>query len=141
MGKWLGRLVALDDEKVVSPPSPVADKADRRGLVSVSAVEREGGAEEFEAADRGGDELGERSARVRARLLRWGWPLIDAEATAERLARRDREADDRVMCAGECAHYSPGRCGNHKAARLHSLELGRDMAGLLQRCPGFQSKE
>ena len=80
----------------------------------------------------------ERSARTRARLLRWGWPVGKAEAMAERLARRDNASDDRVSCAGECAHYRPGRCGNHKTARLVSPELGCDFAGLLQRCPGFQ---
>jgi len=73
----------------------------------------------------------------RARLLRWGYATVDADALAERLTRRDRSGDDRVNCT-ECASYRPGRCGNHGAALLHSHELGRDLAGLLQRCPGFQ---
>lgn len=74
----------------------------------------------------------------RARLLRWGWAEPDADALAERLARRDREHDERVSCT-DCRHYRPGRCGNHRRAGLHTSELGRDLATLLQRCPGFQS--
>ena len=74
----------------------------------------------------------------RARLLRWGYSTDDAEALAERLTRRDRSGDDRVSCT-ECASYRPGRCGNYRAALLHSADMGRDLAGLLQRCPGFQT--
>ncbi|RTL08575.1 MAG: hypothetical protein EKK62_06900 [Acidimicrobiia bacterium] len=72
----------------------------------------------------------------RARLVRWGWPVADAERLAERLVIRDREADARVSCA-DCQHYRPGRCANHAGAGLHAPEVGRVLAGLLQRCPGF----
>jgi hypothetical protein len=74
----------------------------------------------------------------RARLLRWGWAEPEAETLAERLGKRDREQDDRVSCT-DCTHYRPGRCGNHRAAGLNSPELGRDLATMLQRCPGFES--
>lgn len=74
----------------------------------------------------------------RARLLRWGWPEPEAEALADRLVRRDRELDARVSCA-DCRHYRPGRCGNHRRAGLSTPDMGRDLAGLLQRCPGFQT--
>jgi hypothetical protein len=74
----------------------------------------------------------------RERLLRWGWNAADAEAMAERLIRRDREADDRVSCAADCKHYRPGRCGNHRAADLSTPDVGRDLAALLQRCGGFE---
>jgi len=74
----------------------------------------------------------------RARLLRWGWAADDAEKLAERLARRDREHDERVSCT-DCRHYRPGRCGNHRRAGLHAPDIGRDLATLLQRCPGFQA--
>ena len=73
----------------------------------------------------------------RARLLRWGWAEPEAEKLADRLVRRDREADDRVSCI-DCRHYRPGRCGNHKRAGLCMPDLGRDLAAMLQRCPGFQ---
>jgi hypothetical protein len=63
----------------------------------------------------------------------------DADDLAERLTLRDRSGDDRVSCT-DCQHYRPGRCRNHRRAGLHSAELGRDLAGLLQRCPGFQSE-
>jgi hypothetical protein len=72
----------------------------------------------------------------RARLVRWGWPAPNAEALAERLTRRDREADPRVSCV-DCQHFRPGRCGNHRRAGLQMPDAGRDLAGLLQCCPGF----
>ena len=72
----------------------------------------------------------------RDRLLRWGWAESDAERLAERLVLRDRETDDRVSCT-ECRHYRPGHCGNYRRAGLYSSEVGRDLAGRLQRCPGF----
>lgn len=74
----------------------------------------------------------------RARLLRWGWAPHDTEALADKLVRRDREADTRVSCT-DCRHHRPGRCGNHRRAGLHGDEVGRDLAGLLQRCPGFSA--
>ena len=74
----------------------------------------------------------------RARLLRWGWAVPDAEVLAERLTLRDRSGDARVSCA-DCTHYRPGRCGNHRRAGLSGLEVGRDLAAMLQRCPGFDS--
>ena len=74
----------------------------------------------------------------RARLLRWGWAEPDAEKLAERLVKRDREHDERVSCT-DCNHYRPGRCGNHRRAGLNVADVGRDLAAMLQRCPGFQS--
>lgn len=74
----------------------------------------------------------------RDRLMRWGWPEPDAEALAERLTRRDREGDDRVSCAGDCANYRPGRCADHRLAGLHSAVVGGDLATTFQRCPGFK---
>jgi hypothetical protein len=75
----------------------------------------------------------------RDRLMRWGWVEPEAEAVAERLVLRDREADPRVACA-ECQHYRPGKCSNHRYAGLLSAEVGRDLAGLLQRCAGFKER-
>lgn len=72
----------------------------------------------------------------RARLQRLGWGSANAEALAERLVRRDRSGDTRASCT-ECQHYRPGWCANHIAAGLGTAEVGRDLAGLLQRCPGF----
>lgn len=73
----------------------------------------------------------------RARLLRWGWQELEAEVLADRLVRRDREADSRVSCA-DCRHYRPGRRGNNRAAGLLRSEIGRQLAGILQRCEGFK---
>jgi hypothetical protein len=72
--------------------------------------------------------------------MRWGWAEPEAEALAGRLVLRDRERDPRVACA-DCTHYRPGRCSNHRRAGLASAEVGRDLAGRLQRCPGFASSE
>ena len=62
----------------------------------------------------------------------------DALHVMNRLVTRDREHDERVSCT-DCRHYRPGRCGNHRRAGLHGAEVGRDLAGLLQRCPGFET--
>ena len=72
----------------------------------------------------------------RARLMGWGWPEAEAEKLADRLVQRDRDTDDRVSCT-DCQHYRPGRCGNHRRAGLHAPDVGRDLASLLQRCPGW----
>lgn len=77
------------------------------------------------------------AARV-SRMHRLGINATDADALAERLHVRDREQDDRVSCT-DCRHYRPGRCRNHRAAGMYSPELGRDLAVMLQRCPGFTS--
>lgn len=76
----------------------------------------------------------------RDRLMRWGWKEPEAEALADRLVRRDLEADTRVTCA-DCRHYKPGACGNHKAAGLCRPDVGRDLAVMLQRCPGHEPHE
>lgn len=77
-------------------------------------------------------------ARV-ALFLRRGMTGTDADDLAERLVLRDRDGDDMHVCV-ECAHYRPGRCGNHRRAMLQTSEVGRDLAGLLQRCPGYQGE-
>lgn len=73
----------------------------------------------------------------RDRLIRWGYSSPDAEALADRLTRRDLTDDDRVSCV-DCVQYRPGQCGNHRAARLDTKEIGHDLVAKLQRCPGFQ---
>lgn len=70
-------------------------------------------------------------------FLRRGIAATDADDLAERLHLRDAQGDERALCL-ECAHYRSGRCGNHRRAGLYSPDLGRNLAGLLQRCPGFQ---
>lgn len=70
-------------------------------------------------------------------LMRRGFDATDADDVAELLHLRDVQRDDRACC-GECTHYRPGRCGDHRAAGLDSAELGSDLAAMLQRCPGFQ---
>ena len=82
-------------------------------------------------------EIAQFVARV-ALFMRRGIDAADADDLAERLTLRDRDADDRVICA-ECSHYRPGRCGNHRSALLATAEVGGDLAVMLQRCPGFQS--
>jgi hypothetical protein len=69
-------------------------------------------------------------------LVRRGVSTTVADDLAERLTLRDRDGDDRRLCL-ECRHFRPGRCGNHRAAGLHSSELGRDVAAMLQRCQGY----
>lgn len=71
-----------------------------------------------------------------ARLAAWGWPEQAAERTAERIVEREA-GDDRRSCV-ECLHYRPERCADHRRAGLQAADLGRDLARLLQRCPGFR---
>lgn len=77
-----------------------------------------------------------------ARLARFtdeGVSYDDAERLADALVSRDREGDDRRLCL-ECAHLQGAgrwRCGNWLLAGLDSPEIGRDLALMLQRCPGF----
>jgi len=159
VGKWLDRLAALDDageEKNSSCPFPPHCQNRQKPVLSVLAGGQEGGASEiFVEPDAaalplppthphgrgwGNADIARFLAR-RARLQRWGWSADQAEALADRLTCRDVAGDDdRVSCT-DCRHYRPGRCGNHRRAGLHLAELGRDLAGLLQRCPGFQFEE
>ena len=63
-----------------------------------------------------------------ARSTWLGYP--DAKGRAERLLRRDRDADDRLLCV-ECEHAGPGyRCAIRDAFLLDQL----------QRCPKFKEK-
>ena len=123
--------------------------------MAVLAVTREGGGREIQAAPVLASEPAARPEALdlaavawtdgdiarfldrRTRLLRWGWPEADAEKLADRLVRGDREKDERVSCT-DCRHYRPGRCGNHRRAGLSVADVGRDLAAMLQRCPGFQ---
>ena len=73
----------------------------------------------------------------RARLLRWGWCEADAEGLADRLARRDREGDDRRLCV-ECAHLRGGRCRQAERAGIGGPEVGV-LAAMLQNCPAFEA--
>lgn len=71
-------------------------------------------------------------------MMRRGFDATDADDLAERLHLRDVQGDDRVGCM-ECQHYRPGRCANHRRAGLNVADVGRDLATLLQRCPGFRA--
>ena len=62
----------------------------------------------------------------RDRLLRWGHTEQEADDLAERLTLRDREADDRRVCA-ECHHGRARRCPD-------GAPLPRDV---LHRCAAF----
>jgi hypothetical protein len=139
-----GLTVTADgDRLVIRPASKLTDthrdalrRAKPELLALLSAPDRAGGPADTAAVAWGDADI-TRFLACRARMLRWGWREHDAEAMAERLVKRDRAHDDRVSCA-ECHHYRPGRCGNHQHAGLQSPELGRDLALMLQRCPGIQ---
>lgn len=154
MGKWAARLA----EKTPAPPDGGTVKTDKRGVLSVLAVSHRGGEREIHASPtptsepKGRPEALDLAAVAwtdadiarfidrRARLMRWGWLEAEAEKLADRLVQRDRDIDDRVSCI-DCTHYRPGRCGNHRHAGLHARDVGRDLASLLQRCPGYVQKE
>lgn len=79
----------------------------------------------------------EQFAKRAQQFTRRGITAEAAETMADRLVIRDREQDDRHTCL-ECTTYRPGRRGNHRRAGLQAPDVGRDLATLLQRCPGFQ---
>ena len=144
MGKWAARLA----EKTAPPPSDGTDETDKRGVLSVLAVTPWGGARDFQPLPMTMSEPAPephdlaavaRCLDRRARLMRWGWPEAEAEKLADRLVKRDREDDERVSCT-DCRHYRPGRCGNHRRAGLNVPDVGRDLAAMLQRCPGFETE-
>jgi hypothetical protein len=105
------------------------------GNLTASKVEADTGEADRKERPNTGDAA--RFEARRARLVRWGWPPDEAQALAERLALRDLAGDDLASCT-ECASYRPGRCGNHRRAGMCSPEVGRDLAAMLQRCPGFK---
>lgn len=121
----------------------------------------------FESLDRTIDVVG-----VMADTDRWCWPqstamngqeiefftrrlkqltgrrlqLIDAEALADKLVKRDREKDDRRLCL-ECTHLcgQPGswRCSNALQANISvdavDTSLSATLVLTLQRCGGFKN--
>lgn len=136
MNKWLARLEALEVPRVEGSPDPCTRQNRQKAVLSVLAGEHPGGWQ-VDSAVNVDSEVVRRHARY-ARLIRWGWSAADADAMVDRLARRDAQADDRVTCAGDCAHYRPGNCANHRRAGLQMPDVGIDLASLLQRCPGHQ---
>ena len=87
-------------------------------------------------ADTARAELAEFQA-LRSRMVLRGWTAPEANLQAARLAKRDREQDERVSCT-ECRHYNPACCGNFRRAGLSASVLSQDLIVLLQQCPGFE---
>lgn len=73
-----------------------------------------------------------------------GLSMGDAKATAERLAKRDLEQDERRLCM-ECLHLSGGtnsrRCSQwQKIGMLRGAAIPGELVTLLQRCAGFNNR-
>jgi hypothetical protein len=121
-----------------APPTAAADHSqDSQTFATAENRTSTSDSQDSQDSQGGGRPLHPRDPRL-ARLLRWGWPVVEAEALAARLARRDAQAaagdaDERAVCI-DCSNYRPGRCTRHRAAGLHSPEIGRDLAALAQRC-------
>ena len=137
-----GLTIAADGDRLVIRPASMLTQAMREALrlakpeLLTLLREAQPGPVDLDAVAWSDSDI-KRFLDRRARLLRWGWAEPEAEALAEKLVIRDREADDRVSCA-DCWHYRPGCCGNHRRAGLQAPDLGRTLAALLQRCPGFE---
>ena len=141
-------VVADGDRLVIRPSSKLTDdmraalRDVKREVLTLLALEQQpdglgASHDAFEPPARTDDESALCLVR-RSRMVRWGWAEPDAAALARRLAKRDRDQDDRVSCI-DCRHFRPGRCGNYRGAGLRLPEVGHDLAGMLQRCAGFQS--
>jgi hypothetical protein len=78
-----------------------------------------------------------RPSPIAARLLAAGWRPAAADLVAARIEQR--EADDPRRSCVDCAYYRAALhlCGNNGPAGLHTDQVGRDLAGLLQHCAGF----
>ena len=86
------------------------------------------------------------------RLMRYtnrGLGLDDAEPLADKLVKRDREADDRRLCL-ECFHLSGQHgevwnCRNGQragvASRAGGAQLPAALVFQLQRCDGFKEAQ
>lgn len=88
------------------------------------------------------DELETFKARL-ARFTDKGVSYADAEQLADKLMQRDGEGDDRRSCV-ECESLSQAgswQCGNCKKAGLRIVALPKDFVLMLQRCPGFMSRD
>ncbi len=124
-------VLALEAEAAsLAPPPPAQPRRSGNPLLPHAQ------ATECHAGGWNDGEIARFQARV-GRLVGRGFAEADAEHLAERLVLRDRNADDRVVCAADCRHYRPGRCGNHRAALLDGPDIGAELAALLQRCPGW----
>jgi hypothetical protein len=70
-----------------------------------------------------------------------GLNLTEAEALADKLVIRDRDADDRRLCL-ECANVRQGGgmwgCSQWQRAGLGAGGLAADMVRVLQRCDAFK---
>jgi len=141
-------VIADGDRLVIRPASKLTDdmraalRDVKREVLALLAPERQpdglgASHDAFEPPARTDDESALFLVRS-ARMVRWGWAERDADALALRLATRDRNEDDLVSCI-DCRHFRPVRCGNYRGAGLRLPDVGRDLAGMLQRCVGFQS--
>ena len=140
MGKWAALLEAIDEKPGRATDETRITQVSRVMSVPVGGAAQSARDELDLAAVAWTDADIERYLLRLDRLLRWGWLESEAQELAERLVRRDRErADERVSCA-DCLHYRPGSCGNHRRAGLGTPDVGRDLAAMLQRCPGFQPR-
>ena len=66
-----------------------------------------------------------------------GVEMSTAEALADRLVGRDRDADDRHLCL-ECTGMQQGRCTHWRATGLGQPGIPAGMATTLQRCEVFR---
>lgn len=146
-------LHADGDRLIVAPASRLTDplraliRQHKRELLETARAAHKGGnplmsPEQGNVCHAGGWDDGEIAAfttRV-VKFMRAGISVSAADDLAERLTLRNREGDDRRACA-ECRHCRSGRCGNHERAGLCTPDVGRDLAVMLQRCPGFTPVE
>lgn len=166
MSGWLARAAARfaetpptptdkTDERGVSSVSSVQGQALPAEVGRVSSVSSVGGtplfanlepltAQLIEAVNRACDARGDDDAH-RAALIEEcaAQPLaMQADLLAHFVIEAARwgvpDHDDRVTCA-TCRHHRAlaFRCSNYRAAGLQHPDVSRDLAELLQHCPGF----
>lgn len=130
-------VMADGDRLVIRPASKLTDliraalreaKAEVLALLSTNEPAQKPGALDLAAVAWTDADI-EQFLDRRARLIRWGWAEAAAEALADRLVSRDREADDRRTCA-ECRHGRTRRCP----------DAGPLPGDVLHRCGRFEAE-
>lgn len=145
---WLARLKELEEVPSSVPTKPT--KPPFVGFVGACSEHLQNSGNEPNAAEAHSEPANDANAPDDIFLARVALftdrrlPLEDAEAMAERLARRDMERDERRLCL-ECLHLSGGEDGRRcsqwrKIGQINGAAIPAELVTLLQRCNAFGNR-
>lgn len=145
---WLARLKELDEVPGSVPTKPT--KPPFVGFVGACSEHLQNSVGEPDAAENHSEPANDANAPDDIFMARVALftdrrlPLEDAEAMAERLARRDVERDERRLCL-ECLHLFGGEDGRRcsqwrKIGQINGAAIPGELVTLLQRCNAFGNR-